>query len=280
MSDPTLCRGMDSNGHQCICMRADDTYVDNDKRTLCTNCGHIASAHPQARPNVAAMVRGFQDAGKLRTAASISSSEKASREDAEAETSAGLRPKNSQKRKLDNAPEPASKKNKGSKAKGKAKKIEGEEVKYGKAVLLTCGLSTDGTLRNSKIPPVDDIQEMRQAGLVVLSNPKNPLSINTAWDNDDVQAEILRLFPDPLAYLSRHTPSGEQQSWVGAVARKGLLTIALDAHPTGVELADYCKILGRGPQERVLYIASKVSTRSWGNDTSRPLIRGKNAMYQ
>jgi hypothetical protein len=116
MSDPTLCRGIDANGNQCICMRAKDTYVDEHNRTRCTNCDHIESAHPEPKPSVTSFVKGFRDAAKLGSSSSISAPVKASHEDTEAETSAGLRPK---KRKSDTSVDPPPKKpNKG--AKGKA----------------------------------------------------------------------------------------------------------------------------------------------------------------
>ncbi|KAJ7865733.1 hypothetical protein B0H14DRAFT_3442758 [Mycena olivaceomarginata] len=97
MSDPTLCRRRDADGNQCICMRAKETYIEEEtSRVLCKNCDHIESAHPEPKPTIGAFVKGFRDAGKLGVASS--SSVKASREEAEAETSAGLRPK---KRKSD-----------------------------------------------------------------------------------------------------------------------------------------------------------------------------------
>jgi hypothetical protein len=116
MSDPTLCRGINANGNQCICMQAKDTYVDEHNRTRCTNCDHIESAHPEPKPSVTSFVKGFRHAAKLGSSSSISAPVKASHEDAEAETSAGLRPK---KRKSDTSVDPPPKKpNKG--AKGKA----------------------------------------------------------------------------------------------------------------------------------------------------------------
>ncbi|KAJ7922114.1 hypothetical protein B0H13DRAFT_2317717 [Mycena leptocephala] len=243
MSDPTRCRALEPNGEQCICMRADDTYVDDNKRTRCTNCDHIASAHPQPKPSVSSFVRGFRDAAKIDASSSSSSSVKASPEEAAAETNAGLR--NTKKRKPESNAEPASKKAKAKQAKGKAPKTEGDQVKYGKAVMLACGV-VDGYLRNSKTPSHQEMQEMRRAKLI------------------EVNAEINRLFPEAMAWLCREYPS-EDQLWLGATSHKNAVTLAGDPLPTGVELSDYCKVIGRPAADRVLYVASKhrIAKRHW-----------------
>ncbi|KAJ7811403.1 hypothetical protein B0H14DRAFT_2606572 [Mycena olivaceomarginata] len=268
MSDPTLCRGLDANGNQCICMRAKDTYVDEHNRTRCTNCDHIESAHPEPKPSVTSFVKGFRDAAKLGSSSSISAPVKASHEEAEAETSAGLRPK---KRKSDTSIDPPPKKpNKSAKGKasimGKVQKTEGELVKYNKAVFLPYGLSYDGSLRKSKLPGTEEMQDMRAAGLVVFSSPTNPLTIDTAWSNAEANTEVARLFPKAMAFLARKTyignpndpPEIKSQLWLAGIAHRQNITLAADALPTGVELANHCKILGRPISDRVLYIVSKV----------------------
>ncbi|KAJ7735203.1 hypothetical protein B0H16DRAFT_1765419 [Mycena metata] len=237
MSDPTRCRAKDSDGEQCICIRPEDVYIGPDKRHYCRNCDHITSAHPQENPPPP----GRRPRQKPVLA---------------------FAPKCKSDTKPDSHQEPATKKNKAGQAKGKGKQkqAQGEEVKFSKLVLLPCGLFDDGTIWNNKVPPEDAIQDMCHAGLVILSTPQNPLSINTMWDNGEVQEEILRLFPHPLAWLDRHAPpdqSGEQQ-WLGAIVHKGIVTLARDAHPTGVEIADYCKKAGRGPTQRELYIGKRL----------------------
>ncbi|KAJ7834795.1 hypothetical protein B0H14DRAFT_3461812 [Mycena olivaceomarginata] len=217
MSDPTLCRGLDANGNQCICIRAKDTYVDEHNR--------------------------FRDAAKLGSSPSISAPVKASHEDAEAETSAGLRPK---KRKSDTSVDPPPKKpNKGAK---------------GKASIM------DGSLRKSKLPGTAEMQEMCAADLVVFSSPTNPLAIDTAWSNAEANTEVARLFPKAMAFLERKLyignpndpPEIKSQLWLAGIAHRQNITLAADALPTSVELANHCKILGRPISDRVLYIVSKV----------------------
>ncbi|KAJ7024504.1 hypothetical protein C8F04DRAFT_1192320 [Mycena alexandri] len=271
MSDSSLCRGMDANGQQCICMRVDETYVDDNKRTLCRSCDHIASAHPQAPPSVTALVRGFRDAGKIAGPSSSSSvkalnssSVKASLQDAEAETSTGLRTK---KRKSDAVAALPVKKSKPSKGKAKEKsEPEGDLVKYGKAVLLPYGI-LDGELRRSKIPTAAALQDLRKAGMVVLSSLTNPLAINTAWDHHEVDSEVHRLFGDPMTWLENHRSDDNRRGslWRGAIAHKGNLTLGGDVEPTGVELIDYFKLPGRPIADRILYFACKtrIPERRW-----------------
>ena len=118
MSDinSTRCLGRDPDtGEQCICMRCTKTHVV-DNRTLCSNCGHIDSAHPYtppeeppARTDVGSLIKKFRDAGKLGVASSSSSQSKASQSEAEAETKNGLR----KKRKSETDTEPTTKKSGG-----------------------------------------------------------------------------------------------------------------------------------------------------------------------
>ncbi|KAJ7475339.1 hypothetical protein B0H11DRAFT_2235624 [Mycena galericulata] len=242
MSDPTLCRGVDADGKQCICLRAKDTYVDPDNRTRCTNCDHIESAHPEERPSATSFVKGFRDAAKL---GSFSSSVKASQAEAEAETSAGLRPK------------------------------KREIVKYGKAICLPGSLYSDGTLRRVKLPPPQELEEMRAAGLVVWSAPSRPLSLDTAWDNGETNAEMARLFPKATAFVahqqsrfaSPNDPPEKKQLWLAAIVYRQSVTLASDPFPTAAELANHCKVLGRPVTDRVVYIVpkNKIPEHRWKN---------------
>ncbi|KAJ7084088.1 hypothetical protein C8R44DRAFT_894234 [Mycena epipterygia] len=263
MSDPTLCRGKDADGNQCICMRCKETYVDDTTHhVLCTNCGHIESAHPEPKPSVGTFIKSFRDAAKV---APTSISAKVSLEDAEAETSAGLRTK---KRKsaasnsTDTEP-PSKKASKGGKGKAK-EKTRGEIVKYGKL---------DGDLRNPKIPSVEELGKMRHAGMVVLSTPDQPLSIDTNWSCKDARAQIKDLLPKAIDFLDRHPFSRDRgesseirkQVWLACVKTGKHLVLSGDPLPAGVELADHCKSLGRPISDRVLYLVSKtkIPERRW-----------------
>ncbi|KAJ7232218.1 hypothetical protein B0H12DRAFT_1328125 [Mycena haematopus] len=258
MSDPSRCRGSDADGQQCICIRADSTYVGEDKRTRCVDCDHIASAHPQAKPTIGSFVRGFRDAAKADHSSSSSQSAKTSREEAAAEMSAGLR--NTKKRKPDSNSESALKKSK----KSKSSKEKSAQTEYGKAVMLTCGITDDGQLLNARIPSIQDLQEMKKAKLVVLSSPAKPLVINASWTNEQANEEVASLFPEAIKFLSQEHP-GETQLWLGVTAHKNAVTLAGDPLPTGVELADYCRIPGRPSRDRVLYLVSKfkIARRHW-----------------
>ncbi|KAJ6597749.1 hypothetical protein DFH09DRAFT_1399469 [Mycena vulgaris] len=255
MSDPTMCRGKDADGHQCICMRSTDTHVVEGK-VLCKNCGHIESAHPEPKPSTSAFVRGFRDAAKLGSTAGTSF--KASKQEAEAETNQGLR----KKRKSDVDTEPPIVKK--SKATKPTPKKEGEVVKYGKLVFLTPGI-VDGVLKEDAVPSAATLDLMGSAGLVVLSTPGKPLIMNTAWSCDRVNREIKKLLPDVIGYLEKKpyrglpedAPEIQKQLWMGLIRNKKHLSVALSDLPTGVELADRCKTRGVSTADRVLYLASK-----------------------
>ncbi|KAJ7180224.1 hypothetical protein C8R43DRAFT_941902 [Mycena crocata] len=278
MADPTLCRGKDAEGNQCICMCCKETYVeDGTNRVLCKNCDHIESAHPEPKRNLDTFIRGFKDAAKVGSSSSLPV--QTSRGEAAAERSAGLRPN---KRKSDTDTEPPSKKpNKG---KGKAKstekskpeeepKVVGETVKYGKFIFITCGMTSDGVLRRPRMPNTEEMEAMRQAGLVVLSTPSKPLSVNTSWDSQQVNNEVRRLVPAAVAFLERQPYGGnsgdslavQKQLFLGVLKQGKNLYIAGDPFPTGVELADHCKSAGRTSSERLLIIASKakIPHRRW-----------------
>ncbi|KAJ6482653.1 hypothetical protein C8R45DRAFT_1099923 [Mycena sanguinolenta] len=271
MSDPTRCCATHVDGSQCICMRAKDTYIDEEiKRTLCQSYSHIESAHPEPKPGAGAIIRGFRDAAKAGSSSSglsgssstSSSAIESSYTEAEAETSAGLRA-NMKKRKSDTDVEPLTKKS--SKGKAKAPKTEGQKVAFGKLVLLPCGLDSYGALLEPRVPLPAAMDHMRSAGLVVLDSPRNSLIINTSWDNKRVNAEIKRLLPQPIAFLERQPYSGssgdsdevKSQLWLGVIRQSKNLMVAADPLPTGVELADHCKALGRVASDRVLFLASK-----------------------
>jgi hypothetical protein len=106
------------------------------------------------------------------------------------------------------------------------------------------------------------MNEMRRAGLVILSTPSKPLLIDTAWNNDRVNSEIKKLLPEPIEFLKRHAypgrdsdlPELQNQLWLGIIRQGKTLTLASDALPTGVELADHTKFLGRSAADRVLFL--------------------------
>ncbi|KAJ7688574.1 hypothetical protein B0H17DRAFT_1135546 [Mycena rosella] len=88
--DPSRYIGREFDGTQCICKCCSQKTVF-DGRTICNNCGHIESAHPELpAPPVAAgsLIRQYQDAGRLASTpiTSASSQLKATTEDTELET--------------------------------------------------------------------------------------------------------------------------------------------------------------------------------------------------
>ncbi|KAJ7500568.1 hypothetical protein B0H11DRAFT_2275799 [Mycena galericulata] len=259
MSDPTMCRGRDTDGNQCICMRCTATHVVDDK-VICKSCGHIESAHPEPRTSVDSVLNRYRDAGRL-----IGSSTKASKEEAEAETNAGLRKR--QRSQTDT--EPPSKRSKADKGKEK-EKSNGKLVEYGKLVFLTGGVSESGLLLQTKVPSPQYQNELRGAGLVVLSSPDSQLAINTAWSNRRVNQEVKRWVPDAISYLERQryagnpgdSPEVKKQLWLACTRDGKQLMLAGDSLPTGVELADHVKTRGTAKSDRVLYLVSKAKISS------------------
>ncbi|KAJ7462585.1 hypothetical protein FB451DRAFT_1180882 [Mycena latifolia] len=255
MSDPTMCRGKDSDGNQCICIRCSETETVKGK-LLCKSCGHIESAHPEPKASVGSIIRGFRDAGKLGSS-SGGSSVKASNEEAVAETSAGLRKK--RKSDTDTEPPAGSKKPKAGKDIAK-KKNWGEESKsntgrwssYHTESRILPDAVQDGALRQSKVPKAEVLEQMRSAGLVVLNSPKTPLVINTGWDCDDMKKEIAKLLPKPMEWLERQEYPGDpndpteiqEQLWRGVKREGKNLTVGMDALPTGVVLGHHCNVRG------------------------------------
>ncbi|KAK7063410.1 hypothetical protein R3P38DRAFT_2490956 [Favolaschia claudopus] len=266
MSDPNRCAGFDEDsGQQCICRRVEETYVDDNGRTICKSCRHIASAHPSSKPNITSFVKSFVDKAKQDTSKSGSSSTtKASQEEAAAETSAGLR--SQKKRKSDSSEAgPSSKKaNKGSKVNSKEKQA-GRDVKYAKDVLVVGGLKADGTLRNAVTPSREEINgKLKVHQLAVYTTLTTQLIVNTGWTNKEADAEVRRLFPEPMAFLQKMHP-GEPHLWRVASSFKNRLTVDPELAPTGLEIANSCLVPGRTSTERIIYFATayKIASRHW-----------------
>ncbi|KAK7036842.1 hypothetical protein R3P38DRAFT_3182806 [Favolaschia claudopus] len=250
MSDPNRC--------------VEETYVDDNGRTICKSCRHIASAHPSSKPNITSFVKSFVDKTKQDTSKPGSSSTtKASQEEAAAETSAGLR--SQKKRKSDSSEAgPSSKKaNKGTKV--KEEKQAGRDVKYAKAVLVVCGLKADGTLRNAVTPSREEINgKLKVHQLAVYTTLTTQLIVNTGWTNKEADAEVHRLFPEPMAFLQKMHP-GEPHLWRVASSFKNRLTVDPELAPTGLEIANSCLVPGRTSTERIIYFATayKIASRHW-----------------
>ncbi|KAJ7769156.1 hypothetical protein DFH07DRAFT_769056 [Mycena maculata] len=264
--DSTRCLGRDPDGHQCICMRCTKTHVV-DERTLCSNCGHIESAHPEPRVAVTSLVRQYRDAGRLHKASDSSSKAKATQSEAEAETNGGLK----KKRKSGTDTEPPVK---GSSSRGKkkeenpTKRVKGEDVEVGHVAVLvrgTRGKPDNLTLAYSKAPNQRDLDNMRKYKLAVMATPEQPLTINTAWNTERCDKFFRTLFPDLFRHLARHPPKADlaaseevqQQQWLAVLKQHQSVQLATDPLPTGAILAQHAKRKGHSISERVIFIATK-----------------------
>ncbi|KAJ7487725.1 hypothetical protein B0H11DRAFT_2409123 [Mycena galericulata] len=261
--DSTRCLGRDPGGLQCICMRCTKTHVVDD-RTLCSNCGHIESAHPEPRVAVKSLIRQYRDAGKLHKTSDSSSNAKATQSEAEAETNSGLR----KKRKSGTDTEPPVK---GSSSKGKkkeenpTKRLKGEDVEVGHVAVLvrgTRGTRDNLTLVHSKAPNQRDLDNMRKYKLAIMATPEQPLTINTAWNTERCDKFFRTLFPDLFRHLARHPPKADseevqQQQWLAVLKQHQSVQLATDPLPTGALLAQHAKRKGHSISERIIFIATK-----------------------
>ncbi|KAK7027071.1 hypothetical protein R3P38DRAFT_3191357 [Favolaschia claudopus] len=274
MSNPTQCRGVEKDGTQCICLRADETYTDPETGSLkCLSCRHIVSAHPiDSKPktidDVGDYVRSFQLAAKAKASGTGHQPLKASREVAAAEMSETLgRP--SKKRKSEKPDSDAERPKKASKAdkKGKSKEEEpeGEDVEFGKLILLTCGITADGNLRKSTYPDGKLLDKMEQSKLIV--EPSKTMKINTGWSRERLQQQLEQYLPQPMSYLAQNPvyPGRERdsedvrnQSWLPVVKKSSTLTLQTKALPTALQLASIIKRQqGRAKRDRFLLLVSK-----------------------
>ncbi|KAJ7705287.1 hypothetical protein B0H17DRAFT_1298339 [Mycena rosella] len=272
--DPSHCVGRESDRTQCICKRCSQKTVV-DGRTICDNCGHIESPHPELpAPPVAvgSLIRQYRDAGRLASTptTSASSQPKATAEDAELETNSNLRKKRKSGA-TDHEP-PTSKKLKGKSTKER-KEMKGEYIELGQIVALTWGTSGRPgslTLNRTKAPNAKDISFMHNNGLAVMAVPGNPLRINTAWTAERCTEYFATLFPDLFRHLDRHPPKADawhshaqqQQQWLGVIKTNQSVSLAGDQLPTGAELAFNCKRKGQSASERTLFLATKIRISS------------------
>ncbi|KAJ7438356.1 hypothetical protein FB451DRAFT_1192699 [Mycena latifolia] len=268
--DSSRCLGRDPDGDPCICLRVTKTHVVDD-RTLCSNCLHIESAHPQPRRPVGSLIREYRDAGRLGSTSKESASNtpkaKATQSEAEAETNSGLK----KKRKSGTDTEPPTQGSSKAKVKEEkpSKKVKGENVQLGHVAALvwgTQGKPSNLKLTRSKAPNSRDIDLMRKYKLAVRASPTHPLFLNTAWDTERCDKFFSALFPDLFGHLDRHPPKADpkaspevqQQKWLGVIKTNQSVALASEELPTGADLADYAKRRGHSASDRVLFIATKI----------------------
>ncbi|KAJ6518488.1 hypothetical protein DFH09DRAFT_1373411 [Mycena vulgaris] len=268
--DPARCCGREADGTQCICKRCSQTHLV-DGRTLCTNCNHIESAHPELSRDPGSLIRQFQAAGKLggtRKIAPAPLSPKATEEEADQETNSNLRKK---KRKSGTDTEPPTRRVKAKVTKPqKEEAAKGEVVKLGHVVFPVSG--TTGrprclTLKDDKPPNPIQLNRMCQYGIAVRSTPDRPLAINTGWETARCTKYFSTLFPELFLHLDRHSPKADpnapsqvqKQQWLGVIKHRQSIALAADELPTGAQLAHHCKNHGHAAKDRILYIATKIT---------------------
>lgn len=98
---------------------------------------------------------------------------------------------------------------------------------------------------------------MSTVGLAVLATPSQPLFIDRNWSNARFGRELNARCPQVMAYLERKTRDVEgntSQLWYAVLKDGKRLSLSDHKSPTGVELAQNCKVSGTAKGEWVLYI--------------------------
>ncbi|KAJ7675512.1 hypothetical protein B0H17DRAFT_1140140 [Mycena rosella] len=267
--DPTRCVGRAADGTQCICKHCSQKSVVNG-RTICDNCGHIESAHPEPQIGAGSLIRQFRDAGRLSITSKSSTplSPKATAEQAQTETNSNLREK---KRKPATDTEPPSKKR--AKHKESTKQPKRENIEVGHVAALVYGMNGspgNPTLKQTKAPNKKDINFMVQHGLAKRATPDHPIIFNTSWDTERCTRFFRTLLPHLFSHLDSHPPKADptaslavqEQQWLAVIKTNQSVSLSGEELPTGADLAFNCKTRGIGISDRILYIATKIKVSS------------------
>ncbi|KAJ7336837.1 hypothetical protein DFH08DRAFT_813153 [Mycena albidolilacea] len=222
MDDPNRCSGRGEDGQQCICKRVTKTHIEGH-HTLCSNCEHIESAHPEPPREAGSLIRGYQGRGKLGGSSLSHPKPKATVQEAETETVDGLKKRKST---TDTEPPPKPPRKK------KKKKCEDNEMEntfeVGQIVLLVCG--TKGgegqhCLKETKAPNSHKQAKMRQLKLAVASTPAQRLILGADWSTETYTKYLTNLFPDAFRYIESQRYRGDASASSAVQAQKWLAVI-------------------------------------------------------
>ncbi|KAJ7172907.1 hypothetical protein C8R43DRAFT_943970 [Mycena crocata] len=278
VDDSTRCLGRDPDGQQCICMRCSNTHVV-DNKTLCSNCGHIESAHPEPRQPAGALIKQLRDAGKLSgPRAGPSSVLKATRDEAEAETKDGLQKKHKSTTDTE-PPNIHSKKKKAASSKDKDSEIADlapEDVFIGMIVFLVCGTAMKVQYFHARfefqLTNMTELNSLEACKLAVMSTPGagNSYKVNTGWSTAQCTRYWATVFPELFNYLDEHpAPSDpkasqeiQDQQWLAVIKQNQSVVLSVSELPTGAQLARYCQQGGKKATQRCLFLATKITIPS------------------
>ncbi|KAF8126451.1 hypothetical protein K438DRAFT_1790467 [Mycena galopus ATCC 62051] len=269
----TFCAGTGPDGNRCICRRhVPKAKKDVDNPDICKNCNHIESAHPVAstpRLDISSYVKDLRDAGKVKAGPSSTSQLKATVSDAEAETSAGLRPKKwkvDSTSKTDTEPGlPASKKAKG---KTRAVSTSGKPVQVQRLIFVPDGLYTvtdqtqnsKGNLNRTTLSP-EYIDHLLEFCFAKLSQPSEPLVFHQGDSNAQICDIVKAHFRRPIEWLETHPYKPERnagldvqrQLWRLCIKTQRTIGLSYDPFPNGAKLHNRSLIIvskQRIPEER------------------------------
>ncbi|KAJ3505027.1 hypothetical protein NMY22_g17725 [Coprinellus aureogranulatus] len=157
-------------------------------------------------------------------------------EAARAETSAGFRPK-----RAGELVKPTG----GSRGKESVKTIR--PTKIGRVTFLTCGLNSDGTLADTRNPPLTTVQRLQTYGVSVDSLKGSPLEFLTTYDTAQIDAWLRRLFRQLFLWADRFGELEDGQVRWKAVAKQGRKLVVYEK-VEGITGDDLFRM--RGPSSR------------------------------
>ncbi|KAJ7804241.1 hypothetical protein B0H14DRAFT_3775343 [Mycena olivaceomarginata] len=246
---------------------------------------------PTPRLDISSYVKDLRDAGKVKAGPSSTSQLKATVSDAEAETSAGLRPKKGrQTQRPRRTPNPDSPQVKRPKARlalkisfqcqylistselQRAVSTSGKPVQVQRLIFVPDGLYTvtDQT-QNSKGNPnrttlsPEYIDHLLEFGLAKLSQPSEPLIFHQGDSNAQICDIVKTHFRRPIEWLETHPYKPERnagldvqhQLWRLCIKTQRTIGLSYDPFPNGAKLHNVCAPAGRPVDQRSLIIISK-----------------------
>lgn len=266
------CSAFRKSGKACTC----SSFVKREKDGKCT-CKHTRAEHaaiPDAtahavRPSVLNILKMFEDGGSSATPrVSSSSGPQSQTAAARAETNAGFRPK----------------KDNGGSSKVKPKGSASKEVatlrtsKVGAVQLITCGITDEGELAETKAPSKSAVEKHHRYGLIVRANADgSTLEFRLDWSHRNIDHWLRELFPKAFQWLDRYGELGPGEfHW--QLVGKEYRTLFLLERPnlTGGELFELRGPSSRSYREWELRVATRRAIpeeiySDWDNAMSKPL---------
>ncbi|KAF8217043.1 hypothetical protein K438DRAFT_409593 [Mycena galopus ATCC 62051] len=203
------CKGKNGKGCSASCS---EFYhpKKSEAHTKCKTCSHRKSAHNGAS-TVTDILDKYDIGGRSKT------SDVAARK----ETNSGFRPKDVKTEKKSH--------------KAKAKEETGAKVKVGSVSIITCGLDSQGELRDTKAPTGSQFERLLGvAGLAVVETPrtKEDLAFEIDWDHPQIDQWLRLLFPYVFEFLDARYRENRPPAYHWVLINKDNRTLFVMKRPT------------------------------------------------